>query len=256
MMGKQQAFQSLFDDDSSFTFTVGEETYNHQIILNKGGFIVLRIANNKKIRHEENFIVKDIEDQPSCIVLIDNRHDCQSIAIQEKRTAFSSTDQVARIMKKAFNAVLWRRFLVVDILRRLEEKTFWNLVKRYPDGIKSVRFGLSYPNLPRVSDNVREMFTELAREFGANSKYEITAIEGQPLKLNDKSEYLKGLVSASCESGQGIKILPAGSKERWVSVGSDSNVSVEIPEVLFDSSEGKLFDDRFERIAKIMNKFK
>lgn len=256
MKDKQQAFQSLFADDSSFTFTVGDETYNHQILLNSGGIIILRIANNKRIRHEENFVVRDIEDQPSCIVLIDNRHDCQSIAIQEKRTAFFSTDQVARIMKKAFNSVLCRKFLVVDILRRLEEKSFWNLVKRYPDGIKAVRFGLSYPNLPRVSDNVRDMFTELAKEFGANSKYEINAIEGQHLNLNDNSEYLQGLVSASCESGQGIKILPAGSKERWVAVGKDSNVAVEIPEALFATAEGRLFDDRFERIAKIMNKLK
>lgn len=256
MKDKQQTFHSLFADDSSFTFTVGDETYNHQILLNSGGIIVLRIANNKKIRHEENFIVKDIEDQPSCIVLIDNRHDCQSIAIQEKRTAFSSTDQVARIMKKAFNAVLWRRFLVVDILRRLEEKTFWNLVKRYPDGIKAVRFGISYPNLPRVSDNVRDLFNDLSREFGANSKYEIDAIDGHVLNLDDESEYLKGLVSASCGSGQGIKILPAGSKARWVPIGADSHVAVDIPEILFAPAEGRLFDDRFERIAMIMNRFK
>lgn len=256
MKDKQQTFQSLFDDDSSFTFSVGEETYNHQILLNKGGFIVLRIANNKKIRHEENFVIKDIEDQPSCVVVIDNRKDCQSIAIQEKRAAFSSTDQVARIMKKAFNSVLGRRFLVVDILHRLEEKTFWKLIKRYPDGIKAVRFGISYPNLPRVSDNVRDMFNDLSREFGANSKYEIDALDGHTLNLDDESEYLKGLVSASCGSGQGIKILPVGSKARWVPIGADSYVTVDIPEILFAPAEGKLFDDRFERIANIMNRFK
>lgn len=256
MKYKQQTFQSLFDDDSTFTFTVGNETFNHQILLNKDGLIVLKIANNKKIRHEENFVVKSIEDQPSCVVLIDNRLDCQSIAIQEKRTSFSSTDQVARIMKNAFNSVLWRKCLTVDILRRLEEKSFWQLVGRYPDGIKSVRFGLSYPNLPRVSDSVRDMFNELSREFGANSKYEIDAIDGHTLNLDKDSEFLKGLVSASCGSGQGIKIRPAGSGKRWVPLGADSHISVDVPDELFDPVDGKLFDDRFERIAEIMNKFK
>lgn len=256
MEGKQKTFQSLFDDDSTFTFTVGNETFRHQILLNSGGIIMLRIANNKKIRHEENFVVKSIDDQPSCIVIIDNRKDCQSIAIQDKRSSFSSTDQIAGIMKKSFNSVLWRSLLVVDIRRRLEEKSFWRLVNHYPEGIKAVRFGISYPNLPRVSDSVRELFNDMAKEFGANSKYEIDAIEGQSLKLNESNEYLRGLVHAASESGHDIMVQPLGSGRRWISTGTTSKVVVDVADHLFEPAEGKLFDDRFERIARIMNKFK
>ena len=256
MEKKQETFQSLFDGDSTFTFTVGDETFNHQILLNSGGIIMLRIANNKKIRHEENFVVKSIDDQPSSIVIIDNRKDCQSIAIQDKRSSFSSTDQIAGIMKKSFNSVLWRSFLVVDIRRRLEEKSFWRLVNHYPDGIKAVRFGISYPNLPRVSDSVRELFNDMAKEFGANSKYEIDAIEGQSLKLNESNEYLRGLVHAASESGHDIMVQPIGSGRRWVSTGTTSKVAIDVPDYLFKTVEERLFDDRFERIAQIMNRFK
>lgn len=256
MAKKQETFQSLFDDDSTFTFTVGDETFNHQILLNSGGIIMLKIANNKKIRHEENFVVKNIDDQPSSIVIIDNRKECQSIAIQDKRSSFSSTDQVAGIMKKSFNSVLWRNLLVVDIRRRLEEKSFWQLVGHYPKGIKAVRFGISYPNLPRVSDNVRDLFNDMAKEFGANSKYEIDAIEGQSLRLNESNEYLRDLVHASSDSGHDIMIQPIGSGKRWISSGTNSRVVVEVSDRLLDPADGELFDDRFERIAQIMNRFK
>lgn len=256
MERKQETFQSLFDDDSTFTFTVGNETFNHRILLNVGGIIMLRIANNKKILHEENFVVKSIDDQPSSIVIIDNRKDCQSIAIQDKRSSFSSTDQIAGIMKRCFNAVLWRSLLVVDIRRRLEEKTFWQLVGNYPSGIKAVRFGIPYPNLPRVSDNVRDLFKDMAKEFGANSKYEIDAIEGQSLRLNESNEYLRELVHASSESGHDIMVQPVGSGNRWLSTGTTSKVVVDVSDRLFEPVEGALFDDRFERIAHIMNRFK
>ena len=256
MEKKQETFQSLFDDDSAFTFTVDNETFNHRILLNSGGIIMLKIANNKKIFHEENFVVKSIDDQPSSIVIIDNRKDCQSIAIQDKRSSFSSTDQIAGIMKKSFNAVLWNRLLVVDIRRRLEEKSFWQLVGHYPSGIKAVRFGIPYPNLPRVSDNVRDLFKDMAKEFGANSKYEIDAIEGQSLRLAESNEYLRELVHASSESGHDIMVQPIGSGRRWVSTGTTSKVAIDVPDYLFKTVEERLFDDRFERIAQIMNRFK
>ena len=256
MEKKQETFQSLFDDDSAFTFTVDNETFNHRILLNSGGIIMLKIANNKKIFHEENFVVKSIDDQPSSIVIIDNRKDCQSIAIQDKRSSFSSTDQIAGIMKKSFNAVLWKRLLVVDIRRRLEEKSFWQLVGHYPSGIKAVRFGIPYPNLPRVSDNVRDLFKDMAKEFGANSKYEIDAIEGQSLRLAESNEYLRELVHASSESGHDIMVQPIGSGRRWVSTGTTSKVAIDVPDYLFKTVEERLFDDRFERIAQIMNRFK
>lgn len=256
MEKKQETFQSLFDDDSAFTFTIDNETFNHRILLNSGGIIMLKIANNKKIFHEENFVVKSIDDQPSSIVIIDNRKDCQSIAIQDKRSSFSSTDQIAGIMKKSFNAVLWKRLLVVDIRRRLEEKSFWQLVGHYPSGIKAVRFGIPYPNLPRVSDNVRDLFKDMAKEFGANSKYEIDAIEGQSLRLAESNEYLRELVHASSESGHDIMVQPIGSGRRWVSTGTTSKVAIDVPDYLFKTVEERLFDDRFERIAQIMNRFK
>lgn len=40
------------------------------------------------------------------------------------------------------------------------------------------------------------------------------------------------------------------------STGTNSKVVVDVSDNLFEPAEGKLFDDRFERIAQIMNRFK
>ena len=94
----------------------------------------------------------------------------------------------------------------------------------------------------------------MAKEFGANSKYEIDAIEGQSLRLNENNVYLRELVLASSESGHDVMVQLVGSGKRWISTGTTSKVVVDMPDTLFEPAEEKLFDDRFERIAQIMNR--
>ena len=163
--------------------------------------------------------------------------------------------RIARLVQATFNAYLMQHFLSVDIRRRLEEKTFWQIVDRCSEGVKSVRFEFSYPNLPRVSDNIHQMFTELAKEFGANSKYEINAIQGQSLILDRDNEMLKGLIKASCDSGHGISVLPNGSGQRWHSTCTGTGVTTELDPEWFERDQ-RLFDDRYEKIAQEMNLFK
>ena len=200
-------------------------------------------------------MVKRLVNQPSSLIIIDNRGNCQSIAIQKNPTAFSSTRQIASILQTTFNDQLRPRFLSIEIRRRLEENSFWHIVDQYPEGIKSIRFEFSYPNLPRVSDNVKELFSEMAKEFGASSKYEINAIQGQRLILNRDNDFLAGLIKASSESGHEIKILPVGTGMRWHSTGTGSGVCTEMNPDWF-STDDRIFDDRYEIIAQEMNQFK
>lgn len=257
MASKQSVFQSLFAEDAGLEFNIGGEIFRHQILLNYNGIIAMRLANNRQLVQEENFQVRRLINQPSCLIVIDNRGGCQSIAIQKNPTAFSQTKRVVNILQTTFNAYLLQHFLSVDIRRRLEENSFWQIVDRCPEGVKSVRFEFSYPNLPRVSDNIHQMFTELAKEFGANSKYEINAIQGQRLILDRDNEMLKGLIKASCDSGHGISVLPNGSGQRWhsTSTGSGTGVTTELDPEWFESDQ-RLFDDRYEKLAQEMNQFK
>lgn len=254
MAGKQIVFQNLFNDDVDLVFQVGDQIFRHQKLLNCNGITVLRLANNKQLVQEENFLVRRLVNQPSSLIVIDNRGNCQNIAIQKNPTAFSSTRQVAAILQTTFNSLLNPHFLSVEIRRRLEQNSFWQIVDRYPEGIKSIRFEFSYPNLPRVSDNVHALFTEMAKEFGANSKYELNAIQGQRLNLSRDNSFLNGLIKASSDSGHEVKILPFGGTQ-WQSTGTESGISTEMSPDLFDGGQ-RLFDDSFEKITQKMNPFK
>ena len=254
MGGKQKVFQNLFTADAGLVFQDSHQIYHHQLLLNYNGILVMRIANNKQIVQEENFEVRRLVNQPSSLIVIDNRGNCQSIAIQKNPTAFSTTKQVANILQTTFNTLLQPHFLSIEIRRRLEQNTFWQIVDRYPEGIKSIRFEFSYPNLPRVSDNVHELFTEMAKEFGADSKYELNAIQGQRLNLNRDNSFLNGLIKASSDSGHEIKMLPYGGTQ-WQSTGTDSGITTEMNPDLFEGDQ-RLFDDSYEQIAQKMNPFK
>lgn len=255
MEHKQETFQALFKDDSGFFFSKGEMVYRHQMLLNYNNIMVLRIANNKKIHQEENFRVRELVNQPSSLVIIDNRKDCQTIAVQCQPSSFSKPDQLAIIMESSFNAALKPSCLNVEIRGRIEGNTFWKIVDSHPEGIKSVRFEISYPNLPRVSDNVDSLLKEACKEFGANSKYEINAIQGQTLNLSRSSALLSGLVEASSNSGHPIKMLAAGTHSRWISTQTDSAVFMEIAENKL-TGEDDLFNGKYETVAQEMNRFK
>lgn len=255
MANKQASLQSLFDNESTFTFLVGNQLFRHQVLLNYNGIILLRIANNKKLRQEEDFCVHELVNQPSCKVIIDNRGGCQTIAIQNLPSAFANPDQVARIMQQSFNVSLKRSGLAIDIRARIEETSFWRIIDSHPDGIKSIQFDIPYPNLPRVSDNVDALLKEVCRELEANTRFEINALQGQTLKLEKTSKLLEGLVKVSSISGHPIKLLPFGPKPRWISTGTGSAVWSEIKDDDL-SCDGSLFDDNYEKIAEKMNGYK
>lgn len=253
MHAKQEVLANLLKKDSELVFACSGQTYSHKILLNFNGIITLRIANNKKFIQEQDFKLKEIPNHPSCMVIIDNREGFQTIAI-EKKSSFPSTDTVARIMKASFNAYLRPYRLYVDIRRRLEEHSFWQLIDRYPDGIKKIRFYFAYPNLPRVSDNVEEVFKELALQFNANTQFELTAIEGQTLNLDKGDKRLASMVKASSDSGLPIKVLPAKKKSTWVSSGSGSFVSATFSDAISEASEDELFQNQYEYLAEEMKK--
>ncbi len=61
----------------------------------------MRIANNKKTKLEADFNVSELDNHPSCLVIIDNRKDRQIIAI-ERNIAFSKSSMVADILQIPF----------------------------------------------------------------------------------------------------------------------------------------------------------
>ena len=104
-------------------------------------------------------------------------------------------------------------------------------------------------------EKIETIFIDACREFGANSKYEINAVQGQTLNLDRSSKMLNGLVKASSISGHPIKLLSKESNAKWVSTGTGSAMWMNMNEKVFSDNE-TIFNDGYEMVAQEMNKYK
>ena len=119
---RQKHLATLFQEDKDIVFGEGEEqakkgipydkVYNHRVyhLESNPNIIVMQFANSIDIPIEikyENSIAKT---EPSCFVIIDNREGMRTIAIQNRRKAFSAPKRHERSIKCSFvNIVMtWR----------------------------------------------------------------------------------------------------------------------------------------------------
>lgn len=110
---RQKHLATLFQEDKDIVFGEGEaseeqakkgipydKVYNHRVyhLESNPNIIVMQFANSIDIPIEikyENSIAKT---EPSCFVIIDNREGMRTIAIQNRRKAFSAPKRVAEIL--------------------------------------------------------------------------------------------------------------------------------------------------------------
>ena len=119
---RQKHLGALFDNDESIVFGEGEpseeqkahgekyaKTFNHRVyhLQNNPDIIVMQFANNIDIPVERAYKPAWAKDEPSCFVIIDNRKNLRSVAIQKRKKAFGTPGQVARILTKRMSEVLY-----------------------------------------------------------------------------------------------------------------------------------------------------
>lgn len=254
MERKQELFHAIFDSQTT-VFKSGNKLLAHKIIFNEGGMIIFRIANDKKMNLEERFQKKTYEYAPSCLVLIDNRHGIQRIAIQEDKKAFSQTGVVKNILQKNFQKFMAEAGLSINIQKEYDKNEFWTIVNNHKDEVTMVRFFISYPNLPRLNKKMKEMLSNAsAKTNSKQTTVEYKAAEGEYLNLSTEDEDLKDLVNASADGGDKVTIKVKRYKA-FISTGETSKtVEIEdfetsIPEDLFTVSQEKVIEI-FNKIFK------
>lgn len=241
MKNKQKVFEKIFKSD--FAFKNNNRQYAHKLLFNKDHFIVFRIANDKTIKLEEDFKANKVPHSPSCLVLIDNRNDIQTIAIEENNDAFTDTRTVANILETTFNKLLKPSNLHVEIKKEYDNNEFWDIVDKYPKGLSMVRFEFSYPNLPRVSKSINKLITETSKLTNSNkTTFELKAEQSDVLDVSKKNKYLEDMILASATSGNAITIkakginahLKTGNTEKTIEI-NDLEAQLK-DDVLFNAS--------------------
>lgn len=156
---RHQILGTFFNTRSRyFSLHAGGTDYGCMMLANRDGVVVLRIANEKHDKREIHFKVFSQEDQPSCLVIIDNREGgMQTVCVQNKSKSFSKTQHVAMILESALNDYLLRYRQRVSIKAKYVTSEFWNTLDKYPQGIERVEFHFPYPNMPQISSLVSDI---------------------------------------------------------------------------------------------------
>ena len=256
LANKQDIFGDIADDDVHLNFANKKGAYGHRTYLNQGGIIVMRIANNKRMRVEKDFSVASIDNKPSALVIIDNRKDRQVIAI-ECCDAFAKTSTLASIIEMTFNRHLAKWRLAIDVRARYSTAEFWQVVRDsdLSQGIDYVVFPFPYPNLPAISNMLGHYMADMARRTNSEPSLHLKAQDSAGVRLDENDLVVMNAIKACAASGRPILIKPKGMALR--KIGIKSGVTEEISEVAFEDLEGRsLFDSKLELIVAFLNKIK
>ena len=254
MARKQEIFGEFFKADSTLKFHRGNQRFDHLVVGQREGIIVMQIANNTQQVHEKEFNRWMEEDHSSLCVLIDNRKDRQIIAIENRPLAFSDTQVVANIMEETFNMLLQPHRLQVQINAKYHTHEFWDVASEYENGIASVTFKFPYPNLPEISDMVGEFYTTLAKKTNSEPKTTITAPTKEKLVLKKGDLMLEQMIKAACASGKLIMMRPKGAL-KWRRIGLNTIVQEELSEqVLNGLGERELLPRKWQAIISFLDR--
>ena len=251
---KQELFGSFFNMKNEMKFSRKNQQFEHIVVAQSEGIIVMRLANNTQQVHELNFNRWKEEDQPSLYVLIDNRKDKQVIAIENRTQAFSDTKTVADIMQDTLNHYLFGHRLELSINAKFHTHEFWDVVREYEQGIASVTFKFPYPNLPEISDMVGEFYTDLARRTNTEPKTTLTAPTKEKAVLDPGDLVLDAMIRAASASGKQIMMRPKGVR-KWRRIGLDTLVQEELSELaLKNIEEGELIPRKWQAIVDFLDR--
>lgn len=143
--------------DKCLAFFYGNKRYYFKVLLPHkdqaaNGIYMIRIANPRHAPREVDFVRMLQPDEPSALVIIDNRKDQQRILIERTR-AWRDTDSVRNILQSCLGDVLRKHYnLGLRIEPVWQKNTFENIVRTYGDRIKMVEFYVGYPNMGRTGD--------------------------------------------------------------------------------------------------------
>ena len=161
---RQQHLSSLFESDNSVEFSLGEgndqKVYKHRVYHLKTSpqITVMRFANDIDIPVERDFEPAMAKDEPSCFVIIDNRANLRTIAIQKRKKAFGNTRQVAKIISSVIDEQLFRDYCYgFEILPDYYPVDLFTVWERQQANAQSLRFGV--PDMDR--DEILKMVDDL-----------------------------------------------------------------------------------------------
>lgn len=267
---RQKHLAALFAEDSNIVFGDGTPTeeqqaqglpynrvFDHRVYHLKCNpdIILMQIANSIDVPLENNFEQKVVKNEPSLFVIIDNRDGVRTVAIQNRRKAFSAPKRVADIMAEKIHKVLFSQYCYsLQILPDYYPK---DLFKAWEEQQRSAQ-ALQFPSTFEMPDDeimrkVQNLKTEgkdyfddslipsiLAMAIEAKKakyepKYRVMPEDKKTALYVDKTTvYMRNLLTLARATNEPVEIVTSGGTTFRCFVESDEDNTDKIVHHSFD----------------------
>lgn len=269
MAKHQDLFDKLFTTPEITNFKKGDNLfflhhgnyYGGKIVMKKDGIIMLRLQKSKFKEYELDYKIVTLKEEPSCLIIIDNRFEQQRILIERNKNTFQPKT-IATILEKNFEAQLAKERVGIKIPLVYRKEMFWSVVKDYERGIKKIIFDFPYPNMARPMDKLGANLKKFGVDIRGKVRVEATAQRKDFLvvELKEKNEDLDEIVSYLSDVGAPIKIyLISGRKIKCFSNENPIVIDVKtaITEFRGGDEQGQLFNNRiYNAVIELLNSLK
>lgn len=269
MVRHQKLFQEFFDGKDEANHKRGDQVYFlhkggyyvAKTMMSRGGIIMLRLQKDRMREFEHGFKMHMQMEQPSSMIIIDNRHEQQRVLIEHKKDVFA-TSTIARMMEANIDAWLTRKYRVGLRMPLVYKKDqFWTVVEEHRHSVKKLVFDFPYPNMARPMDKLAASL----KKFGVDLKGKVRVIaSSQPrdfliIDPKEKNEDLDEIVSYLYEVGSPVDVyLVSGRRVKCFS--KENPTVVRVPDKIANfrgETDASLFEDRFfETVVEKLNELK
>lgn len=294
---RQEHFgQLLQNDEIKFTDGKGEgsKVYKHRIyhLDANPNIVVMRLANDKDVPIEKNFEATVAKDEPSCFIIIDNRQGLRTIAIECRKKAFNTTEQVSKILENNLtHAIFHEHCYSLSIIPDFYPEDLFEAWTSLQQHVNAIRFGtpemseeefaeklklFKQKNKDYFDDSLMTSILQMAYEAKrANYKQLLTITPEEKktaLYLDKTSLYMRNLISISAAADMPVELITAdgASYKCYVDAESEnaekiirSEFNTQLLEELFDNKkkDGEELtteerDKIEEHIVEFMNEMK
>lgn len=238
---RQQHLATLFETNDSIVFGEGvpsneqqkegaqyAKVFNHRIYHLKcnPNIIVMQFANSIDVPVENKFEQKIVKNEPSLFVIIDNRKDVRTVAIQNRRKAYSAPRRVAQIMQNIISDHLYHDYCYsVDIFPKyypVDLFKAWNEQQKHAQALRfysSEEMGIDeimqkiekYKSKDYFDDTLMSQLLQLALEAKkAKYRQQYTVMPEEKttaLYVDKTSIYMKNLITLASATGEPVEII-------------------------------------------------
>ena len=222
---------------------------------------MLRLRKDRTHEYEVDYKMLKQKEQPSCMIIIDNRHEQQRVLIERAKDVFAPAT-IARMMEMTVGKWLTQKYRVGMRIRLVYKKDqFWNVIQEFNHCVKKLEFDFPYPNMARPMNKLGASL----KQFGVALKGKVrVTTSSQPrdflvIDPKEKNEDLDEIVSYLYEVGSPVNVyLVSGQKVKCFSKENPTVVQVRDKIANFrGETEVPMFKDGFfESVAETLNELK